>query len=158
IPTATALRDFAGTDAVGPISLSPDGTKLAGGGNDGKVKVWNTADGKVLFDMAGHAGPVTGVSFSANNQIIASCGADRTVKFWNPATGQLMGSVGAPAAAARGVLMTPNNAAAYSIGEDGTIKFWTVPTAAPKPLPPAADQVTAVGFLPDGNTVFAAGA
>ena len=36
------------------------------------------ADGKVLFSLTGHSGPVTSVAFSADGKTLASSGSDRT--------------------------------------------------------------------------------
>src|SRR5207244_93396 len=125
---------------------------------DGTVKLWGTADGKLLFNLEGHAGPVTGVAFSANGQLLATSGSDRTVRFWNPANGQPIAALGAHGGPASAVVINPNNAAAYSAGEDGTVKFWQLPPQVPKPLPAAGDAVTAVALSADGNTVVAASA
>ena len=90
-PTANALRDFARPTPSTPSPSAPTARSVAGAGKDGIVKVWNTADGKELFTLAGHAGPVTGVAYSANGQMLVSCGADKTLRFWNPANGQPVG-------------------------------------------------------------------
>ena len=39
-----------------------DGAKLAAGSKDGKVRIYGTADGKQLFEMAAHTGAVTGLA------------------------------------------------------------------------------------------------
>src|SRR5262249_59272083 len=91
------LGEFAQGAAADAVAVSPDGTRVAGAGKDGKVKVWNAADGKELFTLTGHDGPVTGLAFSGNGQLLVSCGKDRTLRYWNPATGKPVAAVGAHA-------------------------------------------------------------
>ncbi len=93
-PSSSPLRDIAKSEGVSTLAVTPDGTKVAGGDKDGHVKIWNTADGKELFKLDGHSGPVTGVSFSNNGQLLVSCGSDKTLRFWNPTNGQAIAVTG----------------------------------------------------------------
>src|SRR5262249_52299610 len=77
-PLNVPLRDLPLGEAVQAIALSPDGTRMAVAGNDGVIRVLNTADGKPLFQATGHAGPVLAIAYSANGQLLASGGADKT--------------------------------------------------------------------------------
>ena len=56
--------------------------------NDQTVKIWDSATGKELFALKGHAGWVTSVAFSPDGQRLASGSSDRTVKIWDSATGK----------------------------------------------------------------------
>jgi WD40 repeat protein len=157
-PVSLPVREFVHAEAVNGLALSADGTKLAGAGKDGSVKLWNPTDGKLLFNLTGHTGPVTSVSFSANGQMIASSGSDKTVRFWNPANGQAIATLGAHATSINAVLIHPNNVVACSAGDDGTVKFWQLPVPAPRALPPHADAVTVVTLNGDGSQVVTASA
>ena len=59
-----------------------------GGAGDKTVKIWDSATGKELFALKGHAGAVTSVAFSPDGQRLASASADQTVKIWDSATGK----------------------------------------------------------------------
>ena len=41
---------------VGAPRITPDGTRVAGGGYDGTVQVWNVADGKSVFQFKASPG------------------------------------------------------------------------------------------------------
>src|SRR5437763_1464588 len=87
--------DFkAHTDLIYSLGLSPDGKLLATAGFDGSVKLWDLAGRKELRTLAGHSGPVYGVSFSADG--LASAGFDRTLRLWDPAAGKELHKVGLP--------------------------------------------------------------
>ena len=70
------------------VAFSPDGQRLASASRDQTVKIWDSATGKELFALKGHAGWVTSVAFSPDGQRLASASDDQTVKIWDSATGK----------------------------------------------------------------------
>jgi WD40 repeat protein len=61
------------------IAFSPDGTILAGAGNDRAVKLWDVATGRELACLTGHEGFITSIAFSPDGQFIATGGYDSLV-------------------------------------------------------------------------------
>jgi len=59
---------------VWALALSPDGSKLASGGWDQTIKVWDVASGKDVNTIKAHLGTVTAIVFADNGQIIISGG------------------------------------------------------------------------------------
>ncbi|KAK7503863.1 hypothetical protein BaRGS_00004986, partial [Batillaria attramentaria] len=62
------------------VTYSQDGQHLATGGDDGKVKVWNTSSGFCFVTFNEHAGGVTGVTFTQTGQVVISSSLDGTVR------------------------------------------------------------------------------
>jgi len=62
------------------MAYSPDGQLIATGGEDRKVKVWNTFTGFCFVTFNQHSAGVTGVEFSQNGQVIVSASLDGTVR------------------------------------------------------------------------------
>ena len=62
------------------IAYSPSGLYIASGGEDGKVKVWNTLNGQCFVTFSEHNAPVTGLQFKANAQVVCSASLDGTVR------------------------------------------------------------------------------
>jgi WD40 repeat protein/serine/threonine protein kinase len=60
----------------------PRSRRVAWGGTDGLVKVWDEAT-REEHTFRGHTGWVQGVSFSPDGKQLASASADGTVKIWN---------------------------------------------------------------------------
>ena len=85
-------------DDVNSVSFSPDGTTLASGSSDGKVKLWDVATGTNIATLHGHWTPVESVSFSPDGKTLASASLyfsffdanldDGTVELWDVATKQ----------------------------------------------------------------------
>ncbi|MHB1424443.1 MAG: WD40 domain-containing protein [Gemmataceae bacterium] len=157
-PSSAPLRALAKSEGANVLAVSPDGSKLVGGDKNGHVKIWNSADGKELFKLEGHRGPVSGLAFSGNGQLLISCGDDKTLRFWEPNNGRSLGVVGAHASAVRGLAVSPNNNAVYTVGADGSLKFWSLPFTASKTLGTARGAVTALALSNDGNSLVWASA
>ncbi|KAF7720662.1 hypothetical protein EC973_006667 [Apophysomyces ossiformis] len=62
------------------ISYSADGQTLATGGDDGKVKVWNSASGFCFVTFSDHKSGVTAVEFAKQGQVLFSASLDGTVR------------------------------------------------------------------------------
>ncbi|XP_052797070.1 periodic tryptophan protein 2 homolog [Mya arenaria] len=62
------------------VVYSPDGQHLATGGDDGKVKVWNTSSGFCFVTFTEHLAAITGVIFNQKGQVVLSSSLDGTVR------------------------------------------------------------------------------
>jgi WD40 repeat protein/serine/threonine protein kinase len=70
------------------VAWSPDGTRLATGGAEGTVKIWDAATGHVLAGLRGHTNAVLAVAWSPDGRWLASGSEDRTIRIWDPVTGK----------------------------------------------------------------------
>lgn len=132
-PSNVQRAAYAEEAAATSLAVSPNGQWLAIGRADNSIKLQNLADPNNKKVLAGHAGPVTGLQFSADSARLFSGSRDKSIRLWNVADGQQAG-----------ILATPQEVTALVLNLDGTrvfsghagdhfIRGWAVPFEAPKP-------------------------
>lgn len=62
------------------VAYAPDGVNLATGGEDGKVKVWNSTSGFCFVTFSEHSAPISAVEFAKQGQVLFSASLDGTVR------------------------------------------------------------------------------
>jgi WD domain, G-beta repeat/Tetratricopeptide repeat len=106
------------------VAFSPDGQRLASGSSDQTAKIWDSATGKELFALKGHAGSVGSVAFSPDGQRLASGSADQTVRIWDSATGKELSALKGHAGGVASVAFSPDGQRLASANGDGPIHLW----------------------------------
>ncbi|KAM3935581.1 periodic tryptophan protein 2 homolog [Leptodactylus fuscus] len=62
------------------LCYSPDGQHIATGGDDGKVKIWDTSSGFCFVTFTEHTSSISAVTFTSNGQVVLSASLDGTVR------------------------------------------------------------------------------
>jgi hypothetical protein len=106
------------------VAFSPDGQRLATAGWDQTVRIWDSATGKELLALKGHAGPVRSVAFSTDGQRLASGSDDKTVRIWDSATGKELFAFKGHAGWLSAVAFSPDGQRLASANQDGSIHLW----------------------------------
>ena len=76
--------------SVYAVTFSPDGTRIAAGGWDGQLLVWDAESGNLaLPPIRAHLGGVNSVHFSATGDTLLTMGdGDRIMRLWSAANGR----------------------------------------------------------------------
>ncbi|XP_028348517.1 periodic tryptophan protein 2 homolog isoform X2 [Physeter macrocephalus] len=74
------LRQQGRFNSAVSLAYSPDGQYIATGGDDSKVKVWNTLSGFCFVTFTEHSSGVTGVTFTTTGYVIVTSSMDGTVR------------------------------------------------------------------------------
>ena len=110
--------------AIRAVAFDRDGTHLASASDDGTVRLWNAATGRLERTLQGHRQSVASVAYSPDGRRVASAGADGTVRVWGVDAGPttiLRGHEGPVSSAA----FDPTGQRVVSAGQDGTVRVWS---------------------------------
>jgi eukaryotic-like serine/threonine-protein kinase len=138
------------------VAFSPDGLRLAGGGDDRVVKVWDAQTGQQVHSLTGHQGMVTGVAFSRDGRL-ASASWDGTVKVWDAASGKELMTLRGHTGFVQTVTFSPDRRRLASAGMDGCLRIWEASTGQEvlklQVLTPRSqeDFIHSLEFSPDGQ-------
>jgi eukaryotic-like serine/threonine-protein kinase len=70
------------TQTVRTVAWSPDGSRVASGGEDGTIQIWEAATGKLIATYREHTANVLTLAWSADGSYIVSGSADGMVYIW----------------------------------------------------------------------------
>src|SRR5581483_2022644 len=166
-------------DSVLCIAASPDGKRLAAGGCDRAVRVWDLSEGlenaKLEQTVENHADWVLGCAITADGKYLVTAGRDKTAKVWDLKAKESVVTFPEHQNIVYGVAVKADGSAGFSVGADKqlrtwkpggegkqvknasadkTVRLWNLDTlAAGKTLSGLNDFVYAVAFSPDGDLV-----
>ena len=81
-----AIKRFTHGVSVYTVAFSPDGQRLASGGNNNAAILWNVANRNAPTDLRGHTKSVMSVAFSPDGKYLATASHDGFVRLWNVAS------------------------------------------------------------------------
>jgi WD40 repeat protein len=115
-------------DSVLCLALRPDGKKLASGGCDRLVNVWDLSTGyanaKLEQAIENHADWVFGVAFAADGKHLYTASRDKTAKVWDMSTKESVLTFPDHQNTVYGVAVKADGKLGYSVGEDNQLRVW----------------------------------
>ncbi len=149
-------------DRVLGLDFSDDGGLLAVGGGvpsrSGQVKVFNVADGSVLFDLPeAHLDSVFAVSISPDGKRLASAGADKYLRTFSLPDGAELRRFEGHTNYVLGTSWKSDGQLLVSSSADGTIKVWNPETGDQfRTIEGFGKAVTCVRFIGDTEFIVSA--
>ncbi|MFV9507530.1 MAG: WD40 repeat domain-containing protein [Oscillochloridaceae bacterium umkhey_bin13] len=135
--------------AINALAVSPDGSVLASGSDDGTVRLWQLPAAQSKGTIGAHQGAVLALAFAPDGQHLASTGMDGVVRLWalhdsdTVTTITLIEEDGLSATAVLGVGFTAAGALVAGTVYDGGVRLCDVQSGQPK----ATLQTGAGGWL-----------
>ena len=111
-------------DSILALALSADGKKLAAGGTDRMVRVWDIATAKLEHAVENHADWILGVAFTPDGKALVTASRDKTAKVWDLANKESLVTFPDHQNIVNNVAVTPDGKFGISAGEDNSIRIW----------------------------------
>lgn len=157
------------THFVETLSWSPDNSRIASGGWDQVIHVWDSSTAKPLLIYDGHAsgqaagkaipeGMVFAVAWSPDGTSIASGSWDKTVQVWDASNGKQIYIHRGHVTSVPAVAWSPDSRRIASASVDGTVQVWDAATGMhTQTFHGHNSYVYTVSWSPDGKYIASGG-
>lgn len=134
------------------------GPRLASGGADKTVKLWNLDTLDRIRTYRGHRDFITALNFSPNGKLLASASLDGNIRVWSTTSGRLLRRLYGHRGRVGSLSFAPDGKTLASSGADGQLRIWDVERSRTlRTITGHAGAVNAVSFAPDGERLASAG-
>lgn len=132
--------------------------RLASGGADKEIKLWNLNTMDRVQTYRGHSDFVTALTFRPDGQMLASAGLDGNIRLWSTSRSRMLRRLTGHRGRVGSISFSPDGAHLASAGADGQLRIWDVSRGRTlKTITGHTGAVHAVSFSPDGGHLVSAG-
>ncbi|MEH1164436.1 hypothetical protein V6V47_03495 [Micromonospora sp. CPCC 205539] len=140
---------------VASVEFSPDGTRIATGGDDNQVRLWDAGTGQIQAVLPGHTDAVRALAFSPDGRLLASGSADQTIRLWDPTITSTRAVLTRPGVRVAAAAFSPDGSTLAVGDDDDTVSLWDLKSGRIRSTLPATNDHTArsLAYSPDGRTL-----
>jgi WD40 repeat protein len=138
--------------AVNALAFRPDGERLATGGDDGILRVWDMKGFTPLLVMSRHAAPIHQIEYSSDGTKIISAAEYGYARIWDGENGKELFILRGKESSISGATISRDGARAATGTVDGGIEIWDADTG--KELMAMSGDggaIKTLAFSPDGS-------
>lgn len=168
-PGGPLLRTLVGhRGRVSAIAVTPDGTLLVCGSEDGTLKAWNVDTGQEMHSLQAHETQVEAMVVTPDGKQLISVSSDATPKLWNlgnwkkvckmtglkPRATAVRRGPGGSLWITHALALTPDGKVLILASSEGAPQFWEIGSGRKVRIrKPATIGVRPVAVMPDGERV-----
>jgi mono/diheme cytochrome c family protein len=106
------------------VAFSPDGSRVAEGGADRTIRIFDAASGRQVHVLRNHADWVETIAFSPDGAHVLSASRDRTVRVSDPANGELEATNTAHETAVYAAIFSHDGQTVLSLAQNSPLDYW----------------------------------
>lgn len=128
-----------GHDSQGAMTVAynPAATRIASGGKDGAVALYDGATLKKIGTFKGHGDWVMDMAFSPNGRLLATSSTDQTVKVWDIKSMQKVADIPKQSFVGSPLCFTGDGSTLVTVSDQGYLQYNTITPTQTAELPPA---------------------
>ena len=140
--------------SIKTLAWSPDGKRIASGGDDKRVHVWDALTGSNIVVYYAHTDIINALTWSPGGTHIASASDDKTVQVWDASTARKVFIYKGHSDSVTGVAWSPDGIRIASSSRDETVHLWHALTGRTLTTYTGhTDWVSTVAWSPDGKAI-----
>ena len=140
------------------LAWFPDGTKIATGGCDCAVRIWDAATGTEERVLTGHQCDVRGLAVSRDARRLVTIGGDNTIRYWDLEKGTEIRKIGPLDTYSVAVALLPDGEHALTVGCDSQVVTWDLAAGvAVNRYDTKQEQVDALALVAGGERILTGG-
>jgi WD40 repeat protein len=137
---------------IGCLSLSTDGSTLAGSTSSGEIHLWDSGTGRHLGRLTGHDQRAVALPFAPHTQMLVSAAWDGRLGFWELPRRRLLAFLRGHNGAFNCASFSPDGRTLATGGDDNELRLWNVARRQEVlTLHGHTDAVNGVAFSADGQ-------
>lgn len=158
VNTAKPIVSMGHRDTVNTATFSPDEKTIASGSDDGTIRFWDAATGKLINEITAHLSTeIYSAVYSPDGSTLA-CGTESEIRIWNPQSGELLNNISEPSCDVYSIAYSPNGDLLATGGTSKKVRLWDTKTRRfLGSFSGHKDTISSVAFLPDGNRLASGG-
>ena len=144
---------YSGTEIIEVLSVSPDASWLACGGNNAVIRVIPLKGNSIGFDLKGHTGKIKSIVFSFDGKYLYSASLDGKVLKWD-LVARTSKNVSTDLFQINSIDISSNGNYLAGISSDGKVLVWDPEkTSDPFRIEPKGRSIKIARFKPEENTL-----
>ncbi|MFW5712351.1 MAG: WD40 repeat domain-containing protein, partial [Spirochaetota bacterium] len=111
-------------DDIFSVAIHTGIGKLATGGRDGVIRIFDIESGNRIGLLRGHVEEIYSLEVTPDGKKLLSAGKDKTVRVWDTETGELLHVFQGHTAAVNALAIEPDGSRVISVSGDGSLRTW----------------------------------